>query len=98
MIEYSQENFVPAPKVESIVLLFESHSEYLDIDDDKFLRIIKIGFAAVRKKLMRNFVNAGYDKDYILELFKDQGFHPEVRGEDLNIKKWCRLVKNIKLI
>lgn len=93
-----KENFVPAPKVESTVLLFQSHELYQDIDDEKFLKIIKIWFAAVRKKLMRNFVNVWYDKEYILELFSELGFHPDVRAEDLNIKKWCRLVENIKLL
>lgn len=93
-----KENFVPAPKVESTVLLFQSHDLYQEVDDERFLKIIKIWFAAVRKKLMRNFVNVWYDKEYILELFSELGFHPDVRAEDLNIKKWCRLVQNIKLL
>ena len=37
-----KENFVPAPKVESSVLKFVAHNKYREIDDAKFLEIIKI--------------------------------------------------------
>ncbi|MBT3726593.1 hypothetical protein HOG21_02590 [bacterium] len=33
--------FIPAPKVESSVLLFETHDLYNNIDDNKFLEFIK---------------------------------------------------------
>lgn len=93
-----KENFVPAPRVESSVILFESHDLYGDIDDDRFLKVIKIGFAAARKKLVKNFINAGHDKETILELFEKIRIHPNARGEDLNIKKWCEIAKSITLI
>jgi 16S rRNA A1518/A1519 N6-dimethyltransferase RsmA/KsgA/DIM1 with predicted DNA glycosylase/AP lyase activity len=35
-------SFVPAPKVESSVLIFETHDNYKYIDDKKFLDLIKI--------------------------------------------------------
>ena len=36
-----KESFHPAPKVESSVLLFEKHDHFLEVDDEKFLEIIK---------------------------------------------------------
>jgi len=37
-----KESFFPIPKIESSVLLFETHKKYIDIDDEDFLRFIKI--------------------------------------------------------
>jgi 16S rRNA A1518/A1519 N6-dimethyltransferase RsmA/KsgA/DIM1 with predicted DNA glycosylase/AP lyase activity len=37
-----KESFIPAPRVESSVLLFETHNNYQEVDDEKFLKIIKI--------------------------------------------------------
>jgi len=51
-----KESFIPQPKVESSVLRFETHTDYSEIDDDNFLRIIKIGFSEARKKLIKNLV------------------------------------------
>jgi len=90
-----KENFVPSPKVESSVLLFESHDLYNEIDDDKFLKIIKIWFSAVRKKLVKNFLIGWYEKLYILDLFKELWIPENVRWEELDIKKWCELVEKI---
>jgi 16S rRNA A1518/A1519 N6-dimethyltransferase RsmA/KsgA/DIM1 with predicted DNA glycosylase/AP lyase activity len=37
----AKENFIPRPKIESSVLLFETHDDYRKTDDVKFLEIIK---------------------------------------------------------
>jgi 16S rRNA A1518/A1519 N6-dimethyltransferase RsmA/KsgA/DIM1 with predicted DNA glycosylase/AP lyase activity len=76
-------------------LLFKYNNKYEDIDDEKFLKIIKIWFAATRKMLLKNFTNAWYEKDYIIQLFNDLWIENSVRGEDLNIAQWCDLIKNI---
>jgi 16S rRNA A1518/A1519 N6-dimethyltransferase RsmA/KsgA/DIM1 with predicted DNA glycosylase/AP lyase activity len=41
VIVVPKENFIPAPKVESSVLVFELHDLYKNIDDDNFLELIK---------------------------------------------------------
>jgi 16S rRNA A1518/A1519 N6-dimethyltransferase RsmA/KsgA/DIM1 with predicted DNA glycosylase/AP lyase activity len=35
-------NFIPAPNVQSSVLLFTSHQKFRDIDDKLFMKYIKI--------------------------------------------------------
>lgn len=35
-------SFIPAPKVESSVLYFETHQKYSSIDDEAFLKFIKV--------------------------------------------------------
>ena len=91
----SKDNFVPAPKVESSVLLFESHNIYDDIADEKFLKIIKIWFAAARKKLTKNLEKGWFDKAKVLEIIKSMWYDDNSRAEDLNIKDWCELVDKL---
>ena len=50
-----KENFIPAPKIESSVILFEKHNLYDFLDDKIFLDFIKKAFAEPRKKLLNNF-------------------------------------------
>jgi 16S rRNA A1518/A1519 N6-dimethyltransferase RsmA/KsgA/DIM1 with predicted DNA glycosylase/AP lyase activity len=56
VIGVPKESFIPAPKVESSVLLFQKHGLYSHIDDNNFLSVIKLGFSSNRKKLITNLV------------------------------------------
>jgi|SaaInlLV_10m_DNA_3_1039740.scaffolds.fasta_scaffold01353_2 16S rRNA (adenine1518-N6/adenine1519-N6)-dimethyltransferase len=94
-LEVTKQNFVPVPKVESSVLIFELHDKYSDVDDDLFLEIIKKGFNAPRKMLIKNFVNSWFNKELILNIFKELWIEDNIRGEDLWIDKWIELVKKI---
>lgn len=86
-----RQNFIPAPKVESSVLLFKSHELYKDIDDSKFLEFIKKAFREPRKKLSKNLSNSGYDKDLIIQVFSKYSIEDNTRWEDLDISIWCQL-------
>ncbi len=90
-----KECFHPMPKVESSVLSFEIHDDYENIDDEQFLEIIKKWFWSPRKKLLKNFVNTGLEKQKILQIFEQLDIDESVRGEDLDIGKWCELVEEI---
>ena len=89
--------FVPAPKIDSAVLLFKYNDKFEDIDDEKFFKIIKIWFASARKMLIRNFTNAWYEKDYIIQLFDELWIENTVRWEDLKITVWCELIRKINI-
>lgn len=86
-----KESFIPKPKVESSVLLFETHDDFRHIDDTFFLKFIKIGFSEPRKKLIKNLVKGGYEKDNILEFLKENILSENTRWEDLDVKMWCQL-------
>ncbi|MFA5917371.1 MAG: rRNA adenine dimethyltransferase family protein [Candidatus Gracilibacteria bacterium] len=88
-------SFIPAPKVESSVLLFETHDNYKEIDDKEFMKFIKIGFQEPRKKLINNLVKGGIEKETVLEIFKTLGFTENIRGEDLSTDEWIELFKKI---
>ena len=86
-----KENFVPAPKIESSVLLFKSHNLYDNVDDKLFLELIKKWFREPRKKLFKNLVNSWMDKELILQVFDKFSIDNLVRWEDLDIWQWCEL-------
>lgn len=95
IIKVPKEAFVPAPKIESSVLFFESHNDYDNINDENFLIIIKKWFAEPRKKLSNNLIKWGYSKERIIQLFADLDFWVNTRGEDLNIVQWNAIVKDL---
>ncbi len=86
-------SFVPAPKVESSVLIFETHDNYKYIDDKKFLDLIKIWFKEPRKKLINNLLKWWYSKEKVLRVFKELWISENVRGEELWIEEWIGLIK-----
>lgn len=90
-----KQNFIPPPKIESSVLLFETHNDFENIPDDLFLEFIKKWFREPRKKLIKNFTNSWYDKNLILECFEELSIENWVRWEDLNISMWCQLFEKI---
>lgn len=90
-----KESFIPSPKVESSVLLFETYSDFDSVDDDVFLKLIKAGFSNVRKKLIKNLVAWWYNSQKILDFYEKHNLSENVRAEDLDIVKWTRLWKYI---
>lgn len=86
-----KESFIPAPKVESSVLLFETHQRYNHIDDAKFFELIKAGFSEPRKKCIKNLVKAGYDGQKISDFLMKKGRDENFRGEDGDIEFWSEL-------
>lgn len=86
-----KENFIPAPKVESSVLLFETHNLYNHINDKEFMDFIKKWFSEPRKKLSKNLLKYWYDKDLIIQVFSKYSIWDNTRWEDINIATWCNL-------
>ena len=91
-----RKDFYPAPKVDSEVLLFELNDTFSEIDDKKFINLIKIWFKNPRKKLVNNLENWWFDKTEILKIFAKMWIDENIRGEDLGIEVWCKLVKSLK--
>ena len=95
IIDVPRESFSPAPKVESTVLLFSAHDNYNEVDDEKFLKVIKEGFAEPRKKLINNLVKFGYEKEWIIQILKTLWYSEMIRGEDIWIKDWIEIVRSL---
>jgi len=91
-----KQNFIPAPKVESSVLLFEKHNLYDDLDDLEFLDFIKKWFCEPRKKLIKNLIKNWLDKDKILKIYSILNLSENIRAEELNLNKWIEFINLYK--
>ncbi len=90
-----KESFYPAPKIESSVLLFETHNNFSDIDDIKFMEVVKKWFSEPRKKLIKNLLKWWYREDVIRKFFIENNLSDNTRGEDVDIGLWCKLVDKL---
>ncbi len=89
--------FEPPPKVDSQVVILRRHIKPLfhDMDNDKFFRIVKAGYAGRRKKL-RSSLAAGLriSVKQAEELLNKAGIDPNLRAQNLRLLDWYNLHKN----
>lgn len=90
-------SFIPAPKVDSSVVVLKPLAEKVDVGDVKhFNRIVKICFAQRRKTLNNNLKNLVQDADKRAEIIEKLGLKPTVRPENLTIQQFIDLAKMIQ--
>ena len=82
----SRECFIPAPNVDSsvIVLNVYENKKYNVLDEDFFFKFIRLCFSQRRKTLINNLQNY-YDKDFIVEMLNHFNIKLTVRSEELDI-------------
>ena len=78
----NRNKFTPAPNVDSAVIKFTKKSNLLDVDFDKFNKLVKNSFQFKRKNLRNNL--RGYDLDKINSILNEHGFSLDNRAEDLS--------------
>jgi 16S rRNA (adenine1518-N6/adenine1519-N6)-dimethyltransferase len=91
-VDVLKNSFVPAPKVDSIVLHFKIIDDNSWIDDNDFLAFIKASFSNPRKKLISNLVNAWYEKEILLKKLESIWFGENVRPEELNLNDYINII------
>ncbi|USN96865.1 MAG: ribosomal RNA small subunit methyltransferase A [Candidatus Nomurabacteria bacterium] len=87
--------FTPPPKVDSRVVVLETHSQPLvNSEDEKaFFRVVKAGFSAKRKKLRSSLSGGlGISKQEVEEMLTKADISPDARAEDLSISDWLKLL------
>jgi 16S rRNA (adenine1518-N6/adenine1519-N6)-dimethyltransferase len=88
------ENFSPAPKVDSQVVIFKKRAKALfkDLDKKSFMRLVKAGFSARRKKLRGSLsAGLGIEKTQADELLAKAMINGELRAQNLSLQDWHRL-------
>ena len=94
-------SFVPAPKVDSSVLLFTTaglNDEEL-IYKQKILQLASHGFKEPRKKMISNLAKYGkWEKSELLKILNQLGLNENLRAEDLSVENWDDLYQQIILI
>lgn len=91
------ELFTPPPKVDSQLVRLDLRSQPLVQDEKTFMRAVKAGFSAKRKKL-RSSLSGGLaiSKLEAEKLLKLAGIDPDLRAEDLLLTDFARLSQEIK--
>lgn len=93
-------SFVPAPKVDSAIILFENISkkrfQESGVNENKFFEVVKEGFSHKRKLLRKNLqeVASKYGQD-INVIFIKANIDPKSRPEDLQLRDWFEISKMI---
>ena len=89
--------FQPPPKVDSQILILTHRPQPLfgNLDQVKFLRLVKAGFAGRRKKL-RSSLSASLQisKEQADRLLTQAGISSDLRAQNLSLADWHSLYKN----
>ena len=88
----SKGNFVPVPKVDSIVISFEPIERYF-VDKDKFIKLVNDSFQFKRKTIRNNLKN--YDLKKIELILNKYNFDLTCRAEQLSVDIFIDICNNI---
>lgn len=92
--------FWPRPEVDSAVIRVElkekpcsGTGDHPPINEERFFRLVKAGFAHKRKQLKSNLRNLGYKKAKIAEALEKAGIDGRRRAETLTIAEWTAVYR-----
>ena len=88
--------FLPPPKVDSAVLSIQNIKKppLAGKTEKKFFEVLHAGFGQKRKRLAKNLEKVA-TKAKITKAFEKANLGENVRAEELSIKDWSTLVKNL---
>lgn len=81
LFSVSKNSFNPRPKVESAIISLEKRSDKLNVDKDKYFKLINDAFKMKRKTLKNNLSN--YDFNKIKKVLEKYNLSETVRAEEL---------------
>jgi len=85
LFDVNKGSFIPSPKVDSSVVLFEKKEQKLKVlNEDIFFKLIKDSFVFKRKTLKNNL--KGYNLDKIEDILKKYDMDLNVRAENVSLE------------
>lgn len=89
-------NFSPPPSVDSAIILVDGISRdfFSNLDEEKFFRVVRAGFASKRKFAANNVSNA-FEKHSVMAAFETCGIPPKARAEDIPLSQWKCMVQHL---
>jgi 16S rRNA (adenine1518-N6/adenine1519-N6)-dimethyltransferase len=85
----SRDNFIPKPKVDSAIVVFNAKSEKIPVEAEHYYATVRALFAQPRKTILNN-LSAAYgeqkEKDKISRGLQNIGVNPGARPQDLSIQ------------
>jgi len=93
----SKNCFYPKPKIDSAIIKITPHKKRHPKNfNENFFNIIKAGFSHPREQLINNFSEKfKKEKEEVGIWLTNNNISPNQRAEDINLKKWIELSKNI---
>ena len=88
-------NFMPKPRVDSAVLRLSAIQPPVDTEPKELFRIIRAAFSMRRKTLQNTLASAGIPKERTAAALEALGLSPSARGEELGLKEYAALVKEL---
>ncbi len=86
--------FTPPPKVDSQVLILQRRQPVLDVDQKKYFRLVKMGYAARRKTLVNSLsVGLRIGKAESTQLLMAAKLDPQMRPQQLSLENWAELYR-----
>jgi dimethyladenosine transferase len=93
------EAFSPPPEVHSTVFRwrFAPRFKELGVDEEPFLRFVKLAFAQKRKTLLNNLRSAGFASVDIARALEQAGIPAQARAETLTLQNFAALATKLSL-
>ena len=99
-----RELFTPPPKVDSQVVILKileknklelfNEKNNLKISEKQFFRIVKAGFTARRKKILKALsANLALSKEQTIEILAQAKVSPDARAQELTIEDWLEITR-----
>ena len=90
----SKKEFVPVPKVDSVVVSFKEKKDKLIVNNfDFFERIVRDSFQYKRKNIKNNLKN--YDLKIIAKILNEYGYDLNVRAEMLDVEIFVKISNSL---
>jgi len=99
-----RELFTPPPKVDSQVVILKileknklkcfNEQNNTKISEKQFFRIVKAGFTARRKKILKALsANLALSKEQTIEILTQAKVSPDARAQELTIENWLEITR-----
>ena len=93
LFKVSKKCFNPVPKVESAIIKLEKREDQIEVDKDKYFKLIEDSFKMKRKTLKNNLIN--YDFNKIKKVLEKYHLHENVRAEEISEEVFIDICNNI---
>ncbi|MEZ4156632.1 MAG: 16S rRNA (adenine(1518)-N(6)/adenine(1519)-N(6))-dimethyltransferase RsmA [Candidatus Paceibacterota bacterium] len=97
VMNLSENDFDPAPKVKSAVIKLTKKEKMPEVDQSYF-DFLKASFKQPRKTLLNNLNQAGVEKQDAAKALKALKFEENVRASELTVEQLYELSKKLKLV
>lgn len=92
-------HFHPQPNVDSAILAINNinRDNFTDLKADFFFSLLHLGLGKKRKQLIHNLSHE-FERTKVADILNRLKLSPAIRGEDIDLKTWLLLAKELQLL